>query len=76
VIVKLVHGIYPMTRRPTVETCLTVIGAKRLVRKRYENRSGWWFQIFRNGKEVWSSDHELARMHRGAASCAMMERSW
>jgi hypothetical protein len=59
--VVLWHGIYPMTGRPKREECLTVRGAKKRVREIYAGKDGWWFQIYRNGKEIWSSDHELAR---------------
>jgi hypothetical protein len=62
--VVLIHGIYPMHLgdKPVRERGWTVWSAKRRVREIYRGRIGWWYQIMRNGKEVWSSDHDLAAL--------------
>lgn len=59
------HGKYPMSsvQRPKYERCLSVGEAKRRVREIYRDQWGWWFQITRNGKEVWSSDAEIATLN-------------
>jgi hypothetical protein len=60
--VTLVHGVYPMRGRPQREEHSSVRAARAAVHSRYRDESGWWFQINCNGKEVWSSDHEIAAL--------------
>jgi hypothetical protein len=61
--VTLSHAQYPDTGcRGWVKHSrhVTVRAARRAVHKFYAGKVGWWYQITKNGVEVYSSDHEVA----------------
>ena len=62
--VILYHGEYPLRARPLKERHASVEEAKRAAFAYHCNSAGWFFSITKNGREVWSSDHEIAAMNR------------